>query len=517
MLSIAITIKNDTDEFVIDKYYDKLTIYLNPCKVKKLIVNCKELIFSGDGEINIVKNNYNNYSLIVEVASNVKIDKIDYSNIKIINFKSDSKLLKKLERFVNLDRLTVLTLKNNIDYIYNFNGKILILELSNERDLIFDFEKLKNVEYLSIIYIDYTVNSFENIINSLPSKIKYLQLDSSTLKCELKENIVLSHIQSQIKYFNNDEDSAVIQAEQYMLKNNTNHYYINSKEITENIQRNIFFYKDIYSYLDNDMKYLGFNSQNSETLVYGNYKFWKKIAERSGDSKYVQNFEGSLYKTSRRVKTSMSQFRVADSLNKELINQSNDQWNLVPVTRYALSQNSTLFFGNYQGCGTFYYLEKESSVMLAFKTYIVAKTKYLAYFEILKRLRQKYSLDYSEEDDKEIQNILDNKILSKPDPMVRERVKYSKNPDDFKDINYNLRLALYAYEDVFDDGICERGKELNIDVVIITDMIGRENCRVQEVYDLRDRIDSFRSLIYGFKCDENGHKLDENYIYQGEK
>lgn len=44
-----------------------------------------------------------------------------------------------------------------------------------------------------------------------------------------------------------------------------------------------------------------------------------------------------------------------------------------------------------------------------------------------------------------------------------------------------------------------------------------KNCRVQEVYDLRDRIDSFRSLIYGFKCDENGHKLDENYIYQGEK
>lgn len=57
------------------------------------------------------------------------------------------------------------------------------------------------------------------------------------------------------------------------------------------------------------------------------------------------------------------------------------------------------------------------------------------------------------------------------------------------------QLNLYAIEDDLDQTLCVAGKEDNIQLIILTNMMG-SNQIVVEILDTRDRVDSFGSLIY---------------------
>ncbi len=56
-------------------------------------------------------------------------------------------------------------------------------------------------------------------------------------------------------------------------------------------------------------------------------------------------------------------------------------------------------------------------------------------------------------------------------------------------------LGLYAAEDDLDQHLCNLGKLCNIDVIILTDMVGSHQI-VTEVLDTRPRNVSFGSLKY---------------------
>jgi hypothetical protein len=56
-------------------------------------------------------------------------------------------------------------------------------------------------------------------------------------------------------------------------------------------------------------------------------------------------------------------------------------------------------------------------------------------------------------------------------------------------------LELYAQEDDLDQPICIFAKKRNIDILILTHMVGSSQV-VTEILDTRDRTDSFKSLLY---------------------
>jgi hypothetical protein len=56
-------------------------------------------------------------------------------------------------------------------------------------------------------------------------------------------------------------------------------------------------------------------------------------------------------------------------------------------------------------------------------------------------------------------------------------------------------LELYAVEDELDQQICRLAKEQDIDIIILTNMVGSHQI-VTEILDTRNREDSFKSLVY---------------------
>ena len=84
------------------------------------------------------------------------------------------------------------------------------------------------------------------------------------------------------------------------------------------------------------------------------------------------------------------------------------------------------------------------------------------------------------------------------------------DPNQYEETYQNL----YGYEDVFDSPLCYLANQLNIDILILTHMVGSQNKKVEELYDVRDRLDSFRSLVFDFKLKEESWKLNEDLIYE---
>src|SRR5438132_6936899 len=56
-------------------------------------------------------------------------------------------------------------------------------------------------------------------------------------------------------------------------------------------------------------------------------------------------------------------------------------------------------------------------------------------------------------------------------------------------------IGLYALEDKLDQPLCLLGREYNLDVIILRNMVGSHQV-VTEVLDTRTREESFKSLIY---------------------
>ncbi|CAK7995033.1 Hypothetical protein POVR1_LOCUS551 [uncultured virus] len=101
-------------------------------------------------------------------------------------------------------------------------------------------------------------------------------------------------------------------------------------------------------------------------------------AARYGRSYALTLYAPEFIYKSFRPKTDMSIFRGPGSriispsqIESDKISIDGEKWNVLPVTRYAAGMSRSLFFNDTTGqkyCGTFYYLEPESTTLLAYKT-----------------------------------------------------------------------------------------------------------------------------------------------------
>lgn len=168
-------------------------------------------------------------------------------------------------------------------------------------------------------------------------------------------------------------------------------------------------------------------------------------------------------------------------------------WECIPVTRYAKGMSRGLFYeetGCY--CGTFYYLEKESTTFLAYSgTVLKAFNKLHAYGLLLKEYTGK---------DQIFQNHL--RKFKRKYPGVYQLLKQhleGKMSKDLIDVDRNCyignKVGLYGAEDDLDQPLCQLAALLGYQIVILENMVGSFQV-VTEVLDVRSREDSFRSLIY---------------------
>jgi hypothetical protein len=268
--------------------------------------------------------------------------------------------------------------------------------------------------------------------------------------------------------------------------------------------------------------------------MYCSIQGWMDFALKSGNSLPLLLYAPDKVYDSNRPKTDMTMFQQVTSLRynpdmiirKSLYNITisiNDKIYLcLPVTRYAMGMSKGLYYNYNQDksfCGTFYYYEPQSTTYLTFNRYKIYRNKY----EALKDLRlisyefEKVELplqEYNSDDDNEATLINFVESYYEHPEDYPENLKMTPielyNTNDYN-LNYmnvefindlpekeryaaNL-LGLYAFEDTYDQEVCILAKQLSIDVIILTHMVGSHQI-VMEVLDVRDRLKSFSSLAY---------------------
>ncbi len=226
--------------------------------------------------------------------------------------------------------------------------------------------------------------------------------------------------------------------------------------------------------------------------------------------------------------------------NRIILNH--ERWNVIPVTRYAAGMSKGLYNKETKKnfCGTFYYNEPESTTLLAYKTSRTFFNKTHAMMELdpgwdytgmlkgtpnlFKHMNGRLPSDSRFEQDIELyingeysddyghflsenmsQQLPEDLRLTPQEYYVlypekyyeQHKVRYNKAfINTLPEIKHYVgkELDLYAEEDEFDQPICILGKQLDIDIIILTHMVGSHQI-VTEILDTRDRADSFNSLI----------------------
>lgn len=194
--------------------------------------------------------------------------------------------------------------------------------------------------------------------------------------------------------------------------------------------------------------------------------------------------------------------------NNIIIND--ERWNVIPVTRYAAGMSRGLY--NVEPgsddfyCGTFYYNEPESKTLLTYKTSRTFFNKTHAMME----LDPDWDYTGMMENDPDLFKHMNGELPGDLRLTPQEYYElYSENHYNKHGIHYTnefidtlpaikhyigKELDLYAEEDEFDQNICIIGKEMGIDIIILTNMIGSHQI-VTEVLDTRSRDESFQSLV----------------------
>jgi hypothetical protein len=217
---------------------------------------------------------------------------------------------------------------------------------------------------------------------------------------------------------------------------------------------------------------------------------------------------GDLYTKSQRPRTDMSLFLPLTLSTPPSYKQEED-WQLVPVTRYASGMSRGLFHeeDNTRQFGTYYYKEEESTIFLRYKRALIAKNKY----EAAKQLGVEAERYLNGE--KTAKAWYRGEIPTPADLMMTPIEMYDCTLTQDRDILGNcnelckqisqdkryagLFLGLYAAEDDLDGILYDRAKKAGYDIVIFS-AIGSHQV-VEEVLDVRPRAESFSHLV---RCSE---------------
>lgn len=209
-----------------------------------------------------------------------------------------------------------------------------------------------------------------------------------------------------------------------------------------------------------------------------------------------------LYRSNRPI-TDMSIYRGPGNrtlYRNEVVNEAilldGNKWKVIPVTRYSSGMSRGLYHpngGSY--CGTFYYHEPQSGTLLAYKTSLVAFNK----LDALSKLDPSRNIIDFKKTNPLLMEHYEGKLPKdlRLTPMEYSRIKHKNYGGTISQNRYYVGklLELYAAEDEFDQEICLLAKDQDIDLIILTHMVGSHQI-VTEVLDVRDRNDSFNSLIY---------------------
>lgn len=218
-----------------------------------------------------------------------------------------------------------------------------------------------------------------------------------------------------------------------------------------------------------------------------------------------------VFKQSRRAKTEMEMFRTADSKSFH-----SDDKEVVPVTRYSLGMHTGLFFDEKPNsdkvCGTYYYVEPESSVFLKYTKALVAKDKRHA-AELLEIKSLKSKEESTEERTLRLGLLENESFMFTPMELITFVQKNNiprKNRLSFIVDGPNSRLDgvqmdrkyfcahllnVYALQDFLDQPICNAAAKAGYDIIILTHMVGSRQM-VPEVVDVRSRNESFANLHF---------------------
>jgi hypothetical protein len=251
--------------------------------------------------------------------------------------------------------------------------------------------------------------------------------------------------------------------------------------------------------------------------------------------------DDQVYK-SLRPKTDMSIFRQINSLQyykkfiheyeqidshiKLIVLKDDSSSMSIPVTRYSTGMSKGLYFEETgsEFCGTFYYYEPESETYLTFESYRIYRNKFEAVQDLY--IESGINTPIESPDIETYEDSLDDftdEELAK-DLRYREFVhdyfedprKFPNDlemtPKEFENLGIQVNLqspngvpnipryigaiaSLVAKGDMYDQLICNTAKDLKIDIIIFTHMIGSHQI-VPEVLDTRSRFDSFSHLAY---------------------
>lgn len=176
---------------------------------------------------------------------------------------------------------------------------------------------------------------------------------------------------------------------------------------------------------------------------------------------------------------------------------------LIPVIRYGLGMTRGLYSTSASSgyCGTFYYYEPDSNTLLEANNVLVTPNKITASIHLLGLENTYLNMTSSLNTFGELSEEEEPYYRPMPDDVSGGYPGY----DDWRTVLDNMATGrfvptqwnknLYAQEDRFDQVICRAAREKGFDVILLTLMTGG-NRMVSEVLDVRDRAESFNSLIH---------------------
>lgn len=242
--------------------------------------------------------------------------------------------------------------------------------------------------------------------------------------------------------------------------------------------------------------------------VFNTLETYKNISVQNAASFPLMLYDKNLvYKGSKRPLNDMAMYRNVFSIKikkKDIIdnkiNYQGEDWFVIPVTRYAHGMKQGLYFGEDSAnfCGTFYYFEPESTTYLAYKTFLSSFNKYTAMVDMDSEMIKNNDFQTTTSFRKYVDGILPADLMFTPDEYIQispksmfplNRYKPKNNKKHYND------LSMYALEDELDQPLCVLGKQQGYDIIVLKNMPGQFQV-VTEILDTRDRVESFRHLIY---------------------
>lgn len=189
----------------------------------------------------------------------------------------------------------------------------------------------------------------------------------------------------------------------------------------------------------------------------------------------------------------MSIFKVSDNLilkekPTDLILFEGETWSTIPVTRYSQGMSRSLYYqeNNNKFCGTFYYLEKESTTFLLYQKALKTTNKLEAFLKLMEQVDDNEKSKW-EKNKQDVEFLLE-------EPWYRGEINDNYIIQKGPYFIYGGR-NVYAREDSLDQAICQLAKIVGYDIIILEKMPGWFQV-VTEILDVRERGTSFRHLAF---------------------